>query len=398
MRNNLRNLLSVPALAIAAMAVTTAGANAQCPGGCFWYPTPSQLTVRSYAPAVQYQQVQVVPVQTFVQPQVFVAPEFIPTQTFAQPQPIIAPPEFAPAPVQQTFVSQPAIVDSGITSVPQNFPQPAYSGLPAGAYNVHPVLPGQSGLPVQQPVAGDAGAYGIPPVTKPMNESSADDMDEDVQEGQIEGEIISPADEASGGSVMEDSNNGDVPLTAPGLAAEEAEKAEMEKAKMEKAAMEKAEMEKAKMEKAKMEKAKMEKAKMEKAKMEKAAMEKAEMEKAAMLEKAAMDQEKANMEAAKRKAAMERAAERKAAKKKSDEKVLTKEERIANLENSRTRQIKRAEQVNKRNLKSKLEELKADNASEAMLETAKLESAAALKAKLAQIEKRIQARIDQLKN
>ena len=379
MRNNLRNLLSVPALAIAAMAVTTAGANAQCPGGCFWYPTPSQLTVRSYAPAVQYQQVQVVPVQTFVQPQVFVAPEFIPTQTFAQPQPIIAPPEFAPAPVQQTFVSQPAIVDSGITSVPQNFPQPAYSGLPAGAYNVHPVLPGQSGLPVQQPVAGDAGAYGIPPVTKPMNESSADDMDEDVQEGQIEGEIISPADEASGGSVMEDSNNGDVPLTAPGLAAEEAEKAEMEKAKMEKAAM-------------------LEKAEMEKAKMEKAAMEKAEMEKAAMLEKAAMDQEKANMEAAKRKAAMERAAERKAAKKKSDEKVLTKEERIANLENSRTRQIKRAEQVNKRNLKSKLEELKADNASEAMLETAKLESAAALKAKLAQIEKRIQARIDQLKN
>ena len=383
MRNNLRNLLSVPALAIAAMAVTTAGANAQCPGGCFWYPTPSQLTVRSYAPAVQYQQVQVVPVQTFVQPQVFVAPEFIPTQTFAQPQPIIAPPEFAPAPVQQTFVSQPAIVDSGITSVPQNFPQPAYSGLPAGAYNVHPVLPGQSGLPVQQPVAGDAGAYGIPPVTKPMNESSADDMDEDVQEGQIEGEIISPADEASGGSVMEDSNNGDVPLTAPGLAAEEAEKAEMEKAKMEKAAMEKAEMEKAEM---------------EKAEMEKAEMEKAEMEKAAMLEKAAMDQEKANMEAAKRKAAMERAAERKAAKKKSDEKVLTKEERIANLENSRTRQIKRAEQVNKRNLKSKLEELKADNASEAMLETAKLESAAALKAKLAQIEKRIQARIDQLKN
>ena len=384
MRNNLRNLLSVPALAIAAMAVTTAGANAQCPGGCFWYPTPSQLTVRSYAPAVQYQQVQVVPVQTFVQPQVFVAPEFIPTQTFAQPQPIIAPPEFAPAPVQQTFVSQPAIVDSGITSVPQNFPQPAYSGLPAGAYNVHPVLPGQSGLPVQQPVAGDAGAYGIPPVTKPMNESSADDMDEDVQEGQIEGEIISPADEASGGSVMEDSNNGDVPLTAPGLAAEEAEKAEMEKAKMEKAAMEKAEMEKAAM--------------LEKAAMEKAEMEKAEMEKAAMLEKAAMDQEKANMEAAKRKAAMERAAERKAAKKKSDEKVLTKEERIANLENSRTRQIKRAEQVNKRNLKSKLEELKADNASEAMLETAKLESAAALKAKLAQIEKRIQARIDQLKN
>ena len=395
MRNNLRNLLSVPALAIAAMAVTTAGANAQCPGGCFWYPTPSQLTVRSYAPAVQYQQVQVVPVQTFVQPQVFVAPEFIPTQTFAQPQPIIAPPEFAPAPVQQTFVSQPAIVDSGITSVPQNFPQPAYSGLPAGAYNVHPVLPGQSGLPVQQPVAGDAGAYGIPPVTKPMNESSADDMDEDVQEGQIEGEIISPADEASGGSVMEDSNNGDVPLTAPGLAAEEAEKAEMEKAKMEKAAMEKAEMEKAAM----LEKAAMEKAEMEKAAMlEKAAMEKAEMEKAAMLEKAAMDQEKANMEAAKRKAAMERAAERKAAKKKSDEKVLTKEERIANLENSRTRQIKRAEQVNKRNLKSKLEELKADNASEAMLETAKLESAAALKAKLAQIEKRIQARIDQLKN
>ena len=132
--------------------------------------------------------------------------------------------------------------------------------------------------------------------------------------------------------------------------------------------------------------------------MEKAAMEKAEMEKAAMLEKAAMDQEKANMEAAKRKAAMERAAERKAAKKKSDEKVLTKEERIANLENSLKRQKKRAEQVSKRNLNSKLEELRAADASDAAIEAAKLESADALKVKLAEIENRIQARIDQLKN
>ena len=356
MRNNLRNLLSVPVLAIAATAFTTTNVDAQCPGGCFGYPTPSRPAFRTFAPAVQFQRVEIAPVHTFVQPEIIIAPQ-----------------QFTSAPLQQTFVSQPAIVESGIVNVPQNFPQPVYPGLPVGAYNVHPVLPTQSilptqlalpmqpGLPGQQTFSVETDTKVIPPVTKPMDADSATDgMEENVEEGQIEGEIISPVDEApEAPSVMQQDNASDMPLIAArGL---EAEKAAMEKAEMEKAAKEKAEM-------------------------EKAAKEKAEMEKAAM-EKAAME-----------KAEMEKAAKKKSAKEKADKKVLTKEERIANLENSLKRQKKRAEQVSKRNLNSKLEELRAADASDAAIEAAKLESADALKVKLAEIENRIQARIDQLKN
>ena len=403
MRNNLRNLLSVPVFAIAAMAFTTANADAQCPGGCFGYPTPSQPTFRTFVPAVQFQRVEIVPVQTFVQPEIIIAPQ-----------------QFTPAPLQQTFVSQPAIVESGIVNVPQNFPQPVYPGLPEGAYNVQPILPMQLGLPVQQPFAVETGTQVIPPVTKPMDTDSTDGMEEDVEEGQIEGEIISPADGVSEApSVLQQDNASDMPLTAArGLEAEKAamEKAAMEKAAMEKAAMEKAAMEKAEKEKAEKEKTAKEKAEMKKVEKEKAAMEKAEKEKAAMLEKVAMAQQKANKEAAERlakeqaaerkaakekaemeKAAKEKAAKEKAAKEKAEKKVLTKEERIANLENSLKRQIKRAKQVSKRNLDSKLEELQAADATDAAIEVAKLESADALKAKLAEIENRIQARIDQLK-
>ena len=397
MRNNLRNLLSVPVLAIAAMALTTTSADAQCPGGCFGYPTP-RPSVRTFVPAVQFQQVQVVPVQTFVQqetfvqPEVFPVPEFVPAQPefipvpqqftpapqqfVPQPQQLIpapqqfvpTPQQFVPAPVQQTFTSQPAIVESGVTGVPQSLPQ---SGLPAGAFNVHPILPNQSGLPVpsgvpvQQPVEIGPNGQAIPPVTIPMdaNDGGEEENSKDnVQEGQIEGEIISPDDNDSSTSVMDQDNLDGVPLiAASGLAAEqEAQEAAMEKAEMEKAAMEKAEMEKAEMEKAEM--------------------------------------EKAEMEAAERKAAMERAAERKAAEEKASKKVLTEEERIAKLENSLKRQMKRAKQVSKRDLEDRLEELKAVDATEAVIEATKLESAAVLKAKLAEIETRVQAQIDQLKN
>ena len=403
MRNNLRNLLSVPVLAIAAMALTTTSADAQCPGGCFGYPTP-RPSVRTFVPAVQFQQVQVVPVQTFVQqetfvqPEVFPVPEFVPAQpefipvpqqfTPAPQQFVPTPQQFVPAPVQQTFTSQPAIVESGVTGVPQSLPQ---SGLPAGAFNVHPILPNQSGLPVpsgvpvQQPVEIGPNGQAIPPVTIPMdaNDGGEEENSKDnVQEGQIEGEIISPDDNDSSTSVMDQDNLGSVPLiAASGLAAEqEAQEAAMEKAEMEKVAMEEAAMEEAAMEKAAMEKAEMEKAEMEKAEMEKAEMEKAEME------------------AAERKAAMERAAERKAAEEKASKKVLTEEERIAKLENSLKRQMKRAKQVSKRDLEDRLEELKAVDATEAVIEATKLESAAVLKAKLAEIETRVQAQIDQLKN
>ena len=315
MRNNLRNLLSVPALAIAAMAFSATNADAQCPGGCFGYPTPSQPTFRTFVPATQFQRVEIAPVQTFVQPGIIIAPQ-----------------QFAPTPLQQTFVSQPAIVN-----VPQSFPQPIYPGLPVGAYNVHPVLPTQLGVPVQQPFAVDAGVQVIPPVGKPMDADSADGMEESVQEGQVEDEINSPAAGVSEApSVWQQGNASDMPLTKTrGLAAER-EKAEIEKAEIEKAEVKKAEIEKAE-------------------------MKKAEMEKAA-------------------------------------KEALIKQERIVNLEKSLKRQIKRAKQASKRDLNSKLEELKAADAADATIEAAKLESADALKAKLAEIENRIQARIEQLKN
>ena len=232
MRNNLRNLLSVPVLAIAATAFTTTNVDAQCPGGCFGYPTPSRPAFRTFAPAVQFQRVEIVPVHTFVQPEIIIAPQ-----------------QLTSAPLQQTFVSQPAIVESGIVNVPQNFPQPVYPGLPVGAYNVHPVLPTQSilptqpalpvqpGLPGQQAFSVETDTKVIPPVTKPMDAGSATDgMEENVEEGQIEGEIISPVDEApEAPSVMQQDNASDKPLIAArGL---EAEKAAMEKAEMEKAEM-----------------------------------------------------------------------------------------------------------------------------------------------------------------
>jgi len=336
MINNLRSLLSVPALAIAAMACTTTSVDAQCLGGCFGYPTPTQPTFQAYAPAVQYQSVEVAPVQTFVQPQVFVAPKFVSPQPFVQ------------APLQQTFVSQPTIIESGFASVPQGFSQPVYLGLPADAYNVQPILPTQAGVPVQQSPAVDAGVV-IPPVTEPMADNPVDDVEESVQEGQIEGEIISPADT----SVLENDSANEILLTAAaGLAAEEeAKEPAMKKAAMEKAAMEKAELKKA----------------------------------------------------VERKAAMERAAAREAAKeeatqKKSGDKVPTVKERIVNLEKSQKRQVKRAQQVSKRELSSKLKELKADDATDAAIETAKQEAATALEAKIAAITKRVQARIRQLEN
>jgi len=261
-----------------------------------------------------------------------------PQQLIPQPQQLIpAPQQFVPAPVQQTFTSQPAIVESGVTGVPQSLPQ---SGLPAGAFNVHPILPN----PVQQPVEIGPNGQAIPPVTIPMdaNDGGEEENSKDnVQEGQIEGEIISPDDNDSSTSVMDQDNLDSVPLiAASGLAAEqEAQEAAMEKAEMEKVAMEEVAM--------------------EEVAMEEAAMEKAE---------------------------------------KASKKVLTEEERIAKLENSLKRQMKRAKQVSKRDLEERLEELKAVDATEAVIEATKLESAAVLKAKLAEIETRVQARIDQLKN
>ena len=99
-------------------------------------------------------------------------------------------------------------------------------------------------------------------------------------------------------------------------------------------------------------------------------------------------EEKAEME----KAEMEKAEE------KAGKKDLTEQERIAKLEASLQRQIKRAKQRSAKKLLEKLSDLEADgDVSQEKIDLLKQESADALKARLAEIEKRVQARIDQLK-
>ena len=94
---------------------------------------------------------------------------------------------------------------------------------------------------------------------------------------------------------------------------------------------------------------------------------------------------------------MEKATERKAAKEKAGKKVLTKQERIARLEVSLQRQIQRAQQKSEKQLRKQLKGLKTDgDVSKEKINSLKQEAADALKVKLAEIEKRVQARIDQL--
>ena len=319
MKNHYLSLLSVSALAIAVMASAAAEVEAQCSKGCFGYPTPNQTVTRSYVPAVQYQ---VLPSQTFVQPIVFAAPEYLPVQNYSsvQPQVFESTPQFVP--------SAPIVQPMPIASVPE---QRTGSSLPAEVYIpptevVEPDISIESGsvTPLEIPV---------PPVVDPVGEMKK------VQEGEIEGEIISPASDDLGLLSSVENTASDVPLTEPKEVLVE-EKAEMEKAAMEKAAMEKAEMEKAEMEKA---------------------------------------------------------TERKAAKEKAGKKVLTKQERIAKLEVSLQRQIQRAQQKSKKQLRKQLKGLKTDgDVSKEKINSLKQEAADALKVKLAEIEKRVQARIDQL--
>ena len=158
----------------------------------------------------------------------------------------------------------------------------------------------------------------VPPVVDPVGEMKK------VQEGEIEGEIISPASDDLGLLSSVENTASDVPLTEPKEVLVE----------------------------------------------EKAAMEKAEMEKAT---------------------------ERKAAKEKAGKKVLTKQERIAKLEVSLQRQIQRAQQKSEKQLRKQLKGLKTDgDVSKEKINSLKQEAADALKVKLAEIEKRVQARIDQL--
>jgi len=220
MRYNTRDLLSIPALAIAAMAVSATNVDAQCPGGCFGYPTPSQPAVRAFAPAVTYQPVMQVPTQTFVQTATFVsAPQFAPMESYAPVQSFVQPeqfvqPQFAPvmaAPIEQTFVAQPMIASPiQVIDTPQLFPQQLGTNLPSDTY--YP--PQQSGVissgqiiePMIWNSVGETISPGSGAVDNTEDMPSAIEQEGDqVQEEQIEGEIISPSTESSSSEGSSDS-------------------------------------------------------------------------------------------------------------------------------------------------------------------------------------------------
>ena len=394
MRNNTRHLLSIPALAIATIAFSTANVNAQCPGGCFGYPTPSQPASRSYAPA-QYTEyrpaVQVFQAPTFVQEQSFAsAPQFAPiesyapVQSFAQPQQYIQP-QFAPAmmaPIEQTFTAQPAIVMPMQTiDTPQYFPQYPLPALPTDNYSAPQSGIISSGQIVEPMVWNSMGPIVSPTIPDSADMSSETEQGETerVQEGQIEGEIISSEDDSSvlettpeenaeptidkidspakrkSDSTQQQEDVDDIPLLpAKDLTAEE----EAEKAEMKQAAE----------------------------------------EKATSIDAERLEAEKAK--AAKMELEKKRAAELKAAKLKAAEKKKAKSDaaKIKQLETSMRRQISRANQVAEGDLSEKLTQLETDGASDEEIAAAEKEAAVALEKKIKTIQARIKARIDKVKN
>ena len=265
-----------------------------------------------------------------------------PAATFYQPPVFIQPQQFATGvPIEQTFVDQPIIVQPmPMTVAPQYSPLPV---VPSQSWNIyHPPttmdrsgdLIGQSELTIP-----------VPPIPVPANNM------EGMQEEQIEGEIISATDNASDSSMSKEDTDGEPPLNES-----------TEKSTQEEAEGETPEMDKPEMDKPEMDKPEMDKPEMERAEMEKAETESTEMEKTAPEE-------------------------------------MVKSEKIAVLETSLKQQSKRAKQQSMREFGKQLNELKADgDISDAKIESLKEESAAALKAKLNEIEERVQGRIDRLNN
>ena len=247
MRNNLRQILSIPALAMVTMAFSAANVDAQCPGGCFGYPAPSRPAMQSFARAPQYSSfqpaAQVFPTRTFVQTQSFVQPQpfvsapqsfvqpqpfvsapqfapietYAPVQTFAQPQPFIQPQQFAPSislPFEQTFAAEPAIMTPMQTiDVPQYYPQSVPAALPTNT-NYWPQPAIISSGQIAEPMPWNSITPTVEQFTEPSdvvedsNSEVENSNDEQVQEGEIEGEIISPADETPGSMT---------PLDKPGM-------------------------------------------------------------------------------------------------------------------------------------------------------------------------------------
>ena len=200
MRNNIRQLLSIPSTGHCNNGfISTANVDAQCPGGCFGYPTPSRpadsVLTRQWPQYTQYRPaVEVFQPQTFVQEQPFVsAPQFAPIESyapmqpfaplqFAQPQyiqPEIIQPQFV-QPNLQTFASQPAIAAPIYTvDTPQYFPQTSLPVLPVDNYyppQAAIISPGQ----IAQPMIWNS----INPVVSPSFDSGvAAEMNGELQNG-----------------------------------------------------------------------------------------------------------------------------------------------------------------------------------------------------------------------
>ena len=163
MKNNTRSLLSISAMAIAAVATVTTNADAQCPGGCFGYPTPN----RSFT-----QQVQIIPT-------------FVPVQQYA---PVIAPPIV----IEQPLVGQPTIIQSQqVIGTPQTF----YPTQPSNIY-----YPPQAGVISSGQVIDQA---------VPVEQFGSSKNVEEVEEGKIEGEgeVVTPDNDSKPGVVEKDESD-----------------------------------------------------------------------------------------------------------------------------------------------------------------------------------------------
>ena len=161
MKNNTRSLLSISAMAIAAVATVTTNADAQCPGGCFGYPTPN----RSFT-----QQVQIIPT-------------FVPVQQYA---PVIAPPIV----IEQPLVGQPTIIQSQqVIGTPQTF----YPTQPSNIY-----YPPQAGVISSGQVIDQA---------VPVEQFGSSKNVEEVEEGKIEGEGVTPDNDSKPGVLEKDESD-----------------------------------------------------------------------------------------------------------------------------------------------------------------------------------------------
>jgi len=262
------------------------------------------------------------------------------------------------------LIGQPTIIQpQQVIGTPQYLPQTYYPTQPSNIY-----YPPQTGV-ISSGQVIDQGA--------PIEQYGSLKNVEEVEEGKIEGEVITPDDESKP-SVLE-KDGSDKMMDDEGNSSKMDDKDSSSKMDDE-----------------------MSKADKMKADEMKADAMSAEKMKADKMKADEMSAEK--MKADKMKADKMSAEKMKADKMKADEKVeepevLTSAQRISKLETSMKRQMARAKQVSKRDLDKALKQMKADgDDSASKIAVAKIKAQKALDDKLEAIEKRVQARIDQIDN